>query len=441
MNDHLLYLASTGIVAFTCLLVSGLLLSLKTLRESTIPKYRTACKYLALASALVGIGHIFILSSGTDERTIMELFYFPILLISASQALLFTFLLTLLFRGKNVTRRNILLHAMPTIALTVAYTIACLFREDVHTYRFDVWWDNIGNPPLLIRTLTCLVYLVQLGGYTHFFFRERAIYLGNLKQIPQSPERLELRWVTRAFLWALGIGIAAVSLCFFPNNYYNTAVNFVFALFYASVSIHYANYHYTYDQLYLRLNLAPQADADTDPNRMDLEDLIGGLLEIEEDELFQQAQNYMASSLTLPQPEFQPARPGTCPRYQREVSLHLHQGQAEHHAQGIHRPLPGEPRPYRAVDAGRQPEHGRDRCRRGLHQLPHLLAYLPENTGSHPRPIPAAGAIMSIFPRSVLFFPGFVLSFLPRTPFFAGSNHLIKEYHGRTNHSQHRLVR
>lgn len=85
MNDHLLYLASTGIVAFTCLLVSGLLLSLKTLRESTIPKYRTACKYLALASALVGIGHIFILSSGTDERTIMELFYFPILLISASQ--------------------------------------------------------------------------------------------------------------------------------------------------------------------------------------------------------------------------------------------------------------------------------------------------------------------------------------------------------------------
>ena len=166
MNDHLLYLASTGIVAFTCLLVSGLLLSLKTLRESTIPKYRTACKYLALASALVGIGHIFILSSGTDERTIMELFYFPILLISASQALLFTFLLTLLFRGKNVTRRNILLHAMPTIALTVAYTIACLFREDVHTYRFDVWWDNIGNPPLLIRTLTCLVDLVQLGGYS-----------------------------------------------------------------------------------------------------------------------------------------------------------------------------------------------------------------------------------------------------------------------------------
>ena len=162
----------------------------------------------------------------------------------------------------------------------------------------------IGNPPLLIRTLTCLVYLVQLGGYTHFFFRERAIYLGNLKQIPQSPERLELRWVTRAFLWALGIGIAAVSLCFFPNNYYNTAVNFVFALFYASVSIHYANYHYTYDQLYLRLNLAPQADADTDPNRMDLEDLIGGLLEIEEDELFQQAQNYMASSSPFLNPNF-----------------------------------------------------------------------------------------------------------------------------------------
>ena len=350
----------------------------------------------------------------------MELFYFPILLISASQALLFTFLLTLLFRGKNVTRRNILLHAMPTIALTVAYTIACLFREDVHTYRFDVWWDNIGNPPLLIRTLTCLVYLVQLGGYTHFFFRERAIYLGNLKQIPQSPERLELRWVTRAFLWALGIGIAAVSLCFFPNNYYNTAVNFVFALFYASVSIHYANYHYTYDQLYLRLNLAPQADADTDPNRMDLEDLIGGLLEIEEDELFQQAQNYMASS-----------SPFLNPNFSRQDLVRALGTNEKYLSTSIKDKLNITLKEY--ID--------RYRVNHARTELPHLLTYLPENTGSHPRPIPAAGAIMSIFPRSVLFFPGFVLSFLPRTPFFAGSNHLIKEYHGRTNHSQHRLVR
>lgn len=248
-----------------------------------------------------------------------------------------------------------------------------------------------------------------------------------------------MRWVTRAFLWALGIGIAAVSLCFFPNNYYNTAVNFVFALFYASVSIHYANYHYTYDQLYLRLNLAPQADADTDPNRMDLEDLIGGLLEIEEDELFQQAQNYMASSSPFLNPNFSRQdlvrALGT-----NEVSLHLHQGQAEHHAQGIHRPLPGEPRPYRAVDAGRQPEHGRDRCRRGLHQLPHLLAIFQKILGVTP-PNTGGRRNNEHFSEICPLFPGFVLSFLPRTPFFAGSNHLIKEYHGRTNHSQHRLVR
>ena len=37
---------------------------------------------------------------------------------------------------------------------------------------------------------------------------------------------------------------------------------------------------------------------------MDLEDLIGGLLEIEEDELFQQAQNYMASSSPFLNPNF-----------------------------------------------------------------------------------------------------------------------------------------
>ena len=64
-----------------------------------------------------------------------------------------------------------------------------------------------------------------------------------------------------------------------------------------------------------------------------------------------------------------------------------------------------------------------------------------KNTGESPLPNTGGRRKMSIFPRSVLFFPGFVLSFLPPNPFFAGSNHLIKEYHGRTNHSQHRLVR
>lgn len=192
-----------------------------------------------------------------------------------------------------------------------------------------------------------------------------------------------MRWVTRAFLWALGIGIAAVSLCFFPNNYYNTAVNFVFALFYASVSIHYANYHYTYDQLYLRLNLAPQADADTDPNRMDLEDLIGGLLEIEEDELFQQAQNYMASSSPFLNPNFSRQdlvrALGTNEKYlstsiKDKLNITLKEYIDRYRVNHARTELlmPGDSRSMEEIAVGAGFTSSR------------TFAYLPENTGSHP---------------------------------------------------------
>lgn len=302
MTEHLLYLASTGITAFTCLLSSVFLLALRPLRESAIPKYRMACRFLALASGIVAIGHIAILTKGVDERAVMELFYLPVLLIASSQALLFTFLLTLLFRGKNVTYKKILLHAAPTLVGVSLYLIACLFQDDTHTTDLAIWWDNLDNLPLLSRTSLGLVYLVQLGVYTRFFFRERATYLANLKRLPDAPERLELRWATHAFLWALAIGIAAMSLCLFPHNHYNTAINLVFATFYPLVSIFYANYHYTYEQLYLRINPSPTAGAPS--GRMDLEDLIGELTDIGEDELFQRAQKHMTDHSPFLNPDF-----------------------------------------------------------------------------------------------------------------------------------------
>lgn len=305
MNEHLLYLASTSVTAFTCLMACAWLLTLKPLRDSAIPKYRAACKFLALAAGLVAVGHFAILSQGADEWTIMELFYLPVMLISSSQALLFTFLLILLFRAKSVTRENVLLHAAPTLVLTGLYLVACLFWDDIHTYRFDTWWDSLGNPPLLIRSLLALTYLIQLGIYTRLFFKERAIYLGQLRQVSGSHERLELRWVTRAFLWALAVGIAAMSLCFFPDNHYNTAINLVFSIFYPLVSIHYANYHYTYEQLSGRLNLAPATnDPVPSPKVRDLEDLVGELIAVEGDNLFLQAQQYMSSDSPYLNPDF-----------------------------------------------------------------------------------------------------------------------------------------
>lgn len=301
MTDQLLYLSTTAITAFICLINSLLLLMLKPLKDSTIPRYRTACRFLALASGLVAAGHIAILCSGTGQDAIKELFYFPVILISASQALLFTFLLLFLFRGRSVTKRNILRHALPMIVLTAAYFLSRLLRDDVRAADFGAWMANIDNPPLLIRSLAGLTYIVQLGIYTRFFLRERSIYLRHVKAVLHPPERLELNWTTRVFFYALGIGIAAISLCFIPDNSYNTALNLLFATFYPLVSIYYGNYQHLYNQL--RQQLEPAASAEEEKGK-DMEDLVDKLAEMQGHGLFMRVQNYMESNLPYLNPDF-----------------------------------------------------------------------------------------------------------------------------------------
>ncbi|UKI46239.1 MAG: helix-turn-helix domain-containing protein [Phocaeicola vulgatus] len=173
---------------------------------------------------------------------------------------------------------------------------------------------------------------------------------------------------------------------------------------------------------------------------MDLEDLIGGLLEIEEDELFQQAQNYMASSSPFLNPNFSRQdlvrALGTNEKYlstsiKDKLNITLKEYIDRYRVNHARTELlmPGDSRSMEEIAVGA----GFTSSRTFSRIFQKILESPPPNTGGRRN--------NEHFSEICPLFPGFVLSFLPRTPFFAGSNHLIKEYHGRTNHSQHRLVR
>lgn len=303
MEPQILFYISYILNAISCFIAGGLLLLLKPLRQATNRKYRIACRTLAVASLIVGAGHL--LTVLFDDSSLLEIgiFAFPILVIGASQALLFTFLLIVLFREGYVTKRNIIIHALPFIVLTILYVIACRIWDDpvVHTWQELI--AQLTNPPLLIRLLAGVVYLVQLVIYTAVFFRERKIYQQELDHLAHIPERLELRWVTYAFLSALTIGILAFSLCLFVTITYEAIVTTIFSVYYLTVAICYVNYFYTYETLRHNLIRANDTVISTDTN---IETLVAGLAQIQsaQKDLFSRVQELMEKDKLYLDPSF-----------------------------------------------------------------------------------------------------------------------------------------
>ena len=296
MTEHTLFILFYSLSALVCFLVTTGLLFLKPLRSVRNRKYRNACRFLALASAFVGSSSLLTILIGRGALAELGLLAFPVLLVASSQSLLFTFLLILLFREEYVTRRNILLHASPSFVLTLLYLAALCFYDDPAVYTFSQWREQINNPTLLIRSVYTLVYMVQLIIYTRIFFRERTIYGKNLDSLAKVPERLELRWITRVFLYALTIGLLALSLCFYLSVAYEMALTALFALFYLTTGAYYVNYHFTYDLMreeLFKANALPLPEEKAGNEKAGLGTLVGELAQAQEEKLFEEAEKLM----------------------------------------------------------------------------------------------------------------------------------------------------
>lgn len=307
MPENTLFISVYLLSGLLCLLTATALVCLKQLRQIRIRKYLYACRALALATGVVGAGDLLTSAVGGSELAELGMLAFPVLLVASSQSLLFTFLLTLLFREEYVTRRNIRLHALPTIVLTAAYLTTRCFVDDPAIFSWHEWRAQLGNPAVLVRSLFCLTYVVQLAVYTRLFFRQRAIYKDNLSVLDDIPRQAELRWVTRVFLYALGIGGLALTLCFCVSTAYELSITGFFAAFYATVGYHYVNYHTTYNVIREKLC---KANAGTPPEKTDtgLDTLVSQLaqkrIQEADQKLFDQAERLMIEGLPFLDPHF-----------------------------------------------------------------------------------------------------------------------------------------
>ena len=274
-----------GLNIIGCLWSCILLFSLRQLRETRNPKYRLACRILALASLIVAMGHTIMMTVNGEIHTQSDICSFPIILIASLQALLFTTLLLLLISGSYVTGKNILRLGSPALLFTLLYIVTCLLWDDKAVYNFTDWSASLSNPPLLVRSLFTFTYAGQIAVFTIIFFREHRQYRLILEGIGNKERHKELRWVTAAFCSALFIGICALILALFPDARLEAFFILIFAVFYPAFTIQYANFHYTYEQVRQHISKS-DTTLPPPPAESEMDELITYLEPMEYNQLF-----------------------------------------------------------------------------------------------------------------------------------------------------------
>ena len=252
MDIPALHTLTNGIIIGICLSISFGLVCFKQMAHAINPKYRRACHFFIAASLIIAAGHLAeLLVDGFGVYRSLDLFSILVLVLASSQALMFTFMLILLFDSRYVTFANVMKHAAPSLVFILLYVVSCCIEADVCVYSLAEWRACVvHNLPLAVRTLFGVTYTVQLFVYVRLFFRKKHRYITHLKELTgECISKLELRWTMRAFLYALSIGIGAWVLLVCPGPIPEFSFSFLIVVFYPAFAWLYTNYHYTYEML------------------------------------------------------------------------------------------------------------------------------------------------------------------------------------------------
>lgn len=171
MDIPALHTLTNGIIIGICLSISFGLVCFKQMAHAINPKYRRACHFFIAASLIIAAGHLAeLLVDGFGVYRSLDLFSILVLVLASSQALMFTFMLILLFDSRYVTFANVMKHAAPSLVFILLYVVSCCIEADVCVYSLAEWRACVvHNLPLAVRTLFGVTYTVQLFVYVRLF--------------------------------------------------------------------------------------------------------------------------------------------------------------------------------------------------------------------------------------------------------------------------------
>lgn len=233
MTEEQIYMALCLTSVVVCMTDAVLLLRMRGfLREMDRKLYRPE-RYISARYAL-GVAFLImaVMTAGLLFRGLAapseKFFSIGNLVISSSQALLFT-IATLALLNSRLVRRNVILWSCLPIALFVV--VHFIFIEH----------DEIGRG---ICYCFFTFYVVQLILYTVVFAFERKEYIHKLKVNCTAEEFGKCRnnGVTWIFVSALLVGILALASYFFTQYWQLSVFVFTYTVFYTAVTLYFLKY-------------------------------------------------------------------------------------------------------------------------------------------------------------------------------------------------------
>lgn len=199
--------------------------------KAGLDNYRIARRVMGYAYLLYSLG-LFMKHYGISENENPLLFRLLILIISYSQALLFTYTLITLVNIKFVNIGRVMKEVLPVAVVSAgmfllyAHASAAVFKVALHV--FD------------------LFYLLALFRYVILFRRQYCSYVAQMDSFFSNEESRRLQWVSVSFYAALGIGILALVYAVFPTEVATLVFMSIALVFYAVFGIRFVNYAFSF---------------------------------------------------------------------------------------------------------------------------------------------------------------------------------------------------
>lgn len=235
MTEGQIYLVICIVSVIVCMVDSILLLDIRRFHKENVRNLYKPVRYisariaLGLAFLIIALMTAGLLFKATGVGQPSEKFFsIGNLVISSSQALLFTIATLALFNSKLVNMTLVIANFIPILLFVLVYFI---FIEHAAIGR---------NVCYCFFTF----YIVQLVIYTIVFVVERKKYIDTLRINCTEKEFLQCRnsGVTMIFIAALAVGLLALASYFFTQYWQLSLFVLSYTVFYTVVTVYFLSY-------------------------------------------------------------------------------------------------------------------------------------------------------------------------------------------------------
>ena len=220
------------------LIVMGLFLAVIPVGhgDTRLRGYRISLKVLALSFVCLST---YCLLKAKMPR---ELLYVPFFVSSHIQVCLLGLAHLNLLNLNIVHKKMVLLNFCPLFSCVAVFALVQQFFPFVNLTSWEILFNSLSNPSVIVRILWLLVYISQILYYAVIFFREERTYyreLGNfLSEKPNAKYRLALF----SFIGALLAGADSICICLTLNKFWGGVFNLIMLLIYAAMCLCFIKY-------------------------------------------------------------------------------------------------------------------------------------------------------------------------------------------------------